>query len=127
MPWEKPSAELTARFDAWLPDDARVERRRMFGCPCAFVGGNMFCGLHERNVIVRLPGPRRDQMLADQRAAPFTVMGRTMREYVAVSGALPRGEKEMAALIADAFAYASALPPKSPKPRKPATPRTRTR
>jgi hypothetical protein len=127
MPWEKPSSELTARFDAWLPKDARVERRRMFGCPCAFVNGNMFCGLHERNVIVRLPQMRRDQLLADERAAPFTVMGRTMREYVAVSGALRRGEDEMAALIADAFAYASTLPPKTPRPRKPATARRRTR
>jgi TfoX/Sxy family transcriptional regulator of competence genes len=126
MPWEKPSAELSARFDAWLPKDARVERRRMFGSPCAFVNGNMFCGLHERNVIVRLPETRRDQLLADESAAHFTVMGRTMREYVALGGALGRDSEEIAALIADAFSYASGLPRKTSKARKPATTRRRT-
>ncbi len=39
--WKKSSAKLIAAFDASLPVDPRVERRSMFGYPCAFTGGNM--------------------------------------------------------------------------------------
>ncbi len=54
MAWEKPSETLIEHFGRWLPDDSNVERRKMFGCPCAFVNGNMFAGVHEQNLIVRL-------------------------------------------------------------------------
>ena len=53
MAWRKSSPELIAAFDAALPDDRRVQRRKMFGYPCAFTGGNMFTGLHQENLIVR--------------------------------------------------------------------------
>lgn len=115
MAWEKPSQELVARFDACLPASERVERRRMFGCPCAFVSGNMFAGIHEQDLILRLSETERARLVAARRARPFAVAGRTMREYVAVSGALALGEADVAALIADAFAFASGLPV---KPRK---------
>lgn len=118
MAWDRPAPELIARFDGWLPKDERVQRRKMFGCPCAFVNGNMFVGVHEQNLVVRLPESRRRQLIAAERARPFTVMGRTMNEYVLVDQALGHDEADLAALIADAFAYASALPPKASKPQK---------
>jgi len=45
--WKKVPAELAAAFDAALPPAVDVERRKMFGCPTAFVNGNLFAGLHE--------------------------------------------------------------------------------
>lgn len=53
--WKKVPGELAEKFLAALPDDPRVDRWEMFGCPCAFVEGNMFAGLHEDRLIVRLP------------------------------------------------------------------------
>ena len=53
--WKKVPAELAARFDAALPVVADVQRRKMFGCPAAFVNGNLFAGLHENRLMVRLP------------------------------------------------------------------------
>jgi len=44
--WRKSPDDLIALFYAALPEDPRVERRKMFGYPCAFVGGNLFSGLH---------------------------------------------------------------------------------
>jgi hypothetical protein len=43
--WKKVFEELATRFDATLPKAADVERRKMFGCPAAFVTGNLFAGL----------------------------------------------------------------------------------
>ena len=52
--WRKSPGDLVALFYGALLDDPRVERRQMFGYPCAFVGGNLFTGLHQESVIVRL-------------------------------------------------------------------------
>ncbi|HVL55007.1 MAG TPA: TfoX/Sxy family protein [Burkholderiaceae bacterium] len=112
MPWIRPAAELVSRFDRWLPQSVGIDRRQMFGCPCAFVNGNMFAGVHEHNLIVRLPQDRRERLLAARDAQPFQAMGRTMREYVAISDPLDRPPDQIERLIADAYAFASGLPPK---------------
>lgn len=107
---------LVEAFDAALPADALVERRKMFGFPAAFVNGNLFCGLHQEDVIVRLPP---DQRLALERqggARWSPAPGRVMREYMM----LPRGV-EAAAMkrwLARSFVFARTLPPKAAKARK---------
>ena len=105
--WKKVPAALAAAFDATLPASPLVQRRQMFGCPCAFVNGNMFAGLHEERLIVRLP----DEALR----RPFVVMGRAMKEYAALEDALDLGEAEMARWIDAAFRRTALLPPKVKK------------
>ncbi len=115
--WKKVTPELTALFDSCLPSGLGVERRQMFGCPAAFVNGNMFACAHETRLVVRLPDAERERLLAEAGAGPFTVMGRTMREYAAIENPLDRSSHELTGWIASALAYAGALPPKSAKPR----------
>ena len=105
--WKKVPAELAAAFDAALPPAVDVERRRMFGCPAAFVNGNLFAGLHEDRLMVRLPSeaPKR----------PCVMMGRTMREYALFADALDMPPREMAGWVARAYAFTRALPAKVPK------------
>ena len=38
---------VVAAYEAALPDDPRVERKKMFGMPCAFVNRQMFFGTFE--------------------------------------------------------------------------------
>lgn len=52
---KKVPAELAARPDGVLPVMADVEERKRFGCPAAFVSGNLFAGLHEDLPMLRLP------------------------------------------------------------------------
>jgi len=74
--WKKVPAELARRFEAALPEAEGVERRQMFGCPCAFVNGNMFAGLHEDRLILRIPD--------EATSRPCVMMGRTMKQYAAI-------------------------------------------
>ena len=91
MAWEKSSERLIEAFYAAVPDDDRVERRKMFGFACAFVNGNMFTGLHQRDMIVRLPEDGRAELLEMPGTNLFEPMaGRVMREYVAVPHAHAR-------------------------------------
>lgn len=108
--WKKAPGELAEKFLAALPDDQRVERRQMFGYPCAFVGGNMFTGLHEDRLIVRLP--------SEAAKRPCVIMGRTMKQYAAFDNASALGKAAMARWIARALDYAATLPPKPTKPPK---------
>lgn len=77
----------------------------------------MFAGVHEQKLILRLPSVRREALIAAGAALPFVVMGRSMREYVAVAEASGAEEAVLRGLVGEAFGYASSLPPKVSKPR----------
>jgi len=115
-PWPKVPTELAAWFDGIVPDAPGVERRKMFGCPCAFVHGQMFLGLFQESLFLRLSEGDRAELLSHDEAAVFEPMpGRPMREYVTVpEGLLP--DHELSAWIERARTYAASLPPKPPKP-----------
>jgi TfoX/Sxy family transcriptional regulator of competence genes len=117
--WHKSPSSLVALFDAVLPDDPRVERRQMFGYPCAFVNGNMFTGLHQESLIVRLDEADRARMKSDHQASVFEPMpGRPMREYISLPEAILDDEAMTADWVRRALDFAAALPPKQKKPRK---------
>ena len=59
------AAAVLSAFETALPDDARIERKLMFGTPCAFVNRQMFFGTFEDTLVARV-GPERVKVLADQ-------------------------------------------------------------
>ena len=52
--FEKSSPELVARFDAAAARFPEAERRKMFGYPALFVGGNLVTGLFAQSWMIRL-------------------------------------------------------------------------
>ena len=123
MAWQKSSPELAELFLGALPDDPAVERRKMFGYPCAFVNGNMFAGLHEQNVVLRLGEAERAEAQRAIGARPFVPMGRPMREYVAIDGSTGLEARRLKPWLARAFAYGRTLPAKQKKEKKPQAPK----
>ena len=114
MEWRKSPPALIEAFDAALPQDPRAERRQMFGYPCAFVNGQMFAGLHQEHLIVRLDERSRAELLAMPGAEPFTPLpGRTMREYVVVPPRLVANGADLREWLDRAFAFALTLPIKT--------------
>jgi TfoX/Sxy family transcriptional regulator of competence genes len=116
MNWRPVSAELARLFSelvSVLPPD--VERRKMFGCPCVFVNNNMFAGVHQENMMMRLPEAER-QALIQADGSPFEpVRGRIMREYVTAPQAMLGNPTELSSWLEKAYAYAKSLPPKPPR------------
>ena len=116
MAWDKPPFWLTELFAIALPERPGVERRKMFGCPCAFAGGHMFAGVIQETVFARLP-PGECAALDDP--PPFEpIPGRPMRAYVVLPEAVLEDEHELARLLDSARAAAAGLPPKVRKPPK---------
>jgi TfoX/Sxy family transcriptional regulator of competence genes len=113
MKWRKSPEALVQKFDAIVPRDPRVERRKMFGYPAAFVGGNLFMGLHQDSVILRLSEEDRIQFLKLQGASLFEPMpGRPMREYVTVPPAMLGQAAALGRWIDRSFQYTTSVPAK---------------
>lgn len=120
MAWRKAPESLATLFHASLPDDPRVEHRKMFGYPAAFTGGHLFAGLHQEDLILRLPEDQRAEAAQAIGARPFVPMpGRAMREYVALGAAGSVEPDQLRAWLARSFAFARTLPPKAAKKASP--------
>lgn len=111
--WKKAPAELTARFNALLPEHPAAEPRKMFGYAACFVNGNFFIGLHEENVVVRLPGGLEQKLAEVRSSAPFDPMGgRPMKGWFVVPKAVVASDAKLGAFIAKAFEEVRKLPAK---------------
>ncbi len=119
--WRKPDEELVRGLDemiAVLEFDRPVDYRPMFGCPAYFTGGNMFAGVWQETVMLRLSEDDRAEVTAAG-GAPFEPMpGRVMKEYVALPPAMVADRDAAAGWVRRAAEYAASLPPKQKKPRK---------
>ena len=117
MAWRKSPEWLVEAFGEIVPEeDPRVERRKMFGYPCAFASDNMFIGLHQENMLMRLPEGDRERFLAEYKTEIFQPFpGRVMREYVVVPHDLVRDPEALEPWIRRSLEYASSIPPKGKK------------
>jgi hypothetical protein len=96
----------------------------MFGYPCAFLNGNMFCGLYREHFILRLPGPVRVKFLAQPGATVFEPMpGRPMKEYVVVPSPVLASDSAIRVWLREARAYVAGMPPKANAKAKAKAPR----
>jgi TfoX/Sxy family transcriptional regulator of competence genes len=120
MQWRKSPQELMDLFANVMPGPPAVQRK-MFGYPAGFVNGNMFMGLFQNDIILRLPESHRQEFLNVDGAKIFEPMpGRPMREYVAVPQRVMADKKKLASWVSRALEYGASLKPKSgtSKPKK---------
>jgi TfoX/Sxy family transcriptional regulator of competence genes len=122
MAWRKSPPALIALFDAAVPEDPRIQRRKMFGYPAAFTDGRLFAGLHQEDFILRLPEAECERLWATGQGRPFEPMrGRRMRGYVLLSAEVLADREALARLLSRSLAHTAALPPKPTKPRRKAS------
>ena len=114
--WKPAPAEAVAAFETSTAGLSGAEPRKMFGYSCVFAKGNMFAGLHEAGMVLRLPEEQRTEFLRLKGAEPFEPMpGRVMREYVVVPGVLLRAPEKIRMWVEKSLAYVSSLPAKPKK------------
>jgi hypothetical protein len=113
----EPSPEVIAAYETALPEDDRVERKKMFGSPCAFVNRQMFFGTFEASIVARV-GPERVLTLAEQPGMQVFTLApdKQWDDYVQME---PTTDPAMLAeLAAEALSWAAALPKKVKLPKK---------
>jgi TfoX/Sxy family transcriptional regulator of competence genes len=112
MKWSPPPDELVAIFNAVLPVDPRVHPRKMFGYPCCFVGGHMFMGLFQDQMMVRLASGDREQLMAKGGSIFEPMPGKPMKEYVVVPPSVLENQNALRDWVARSLAYGGSLPAK---------------
>ena len=114
--WKPAPAEAVEAFAVATSDLSGAEPRKMFGYSCVFAKGNMFAGLHEAGMVLRLPEEQRAEFLRLKGAEPFEPMpGRVMREYVVVPKVLLKAPEQLREWVEKSLSYVSSLPAKEKK------------
>lgn len=110
--WRKSPAELIALFESVMPGTPAVPRK-MFGYPAAFANGNLFMGLFQEQMFVRLPAELRTKLMADGWRRFEPMPGRPMGEYMVLPESLVGRDKELRHWVVKALAYGESLKPKA--------------
>jgi TfoX/Sxy family transcriptional regulator of competence genes len=111
--FEKSPPELVARFDDASARFPEAERRKMFGYPALFVGGNLVTGLFADTWMIRLPETDLAELLALPGATAFSPMpGRTMKGYATLPPDVVADDAALDTWLARAIEFGKALPAK---------------
>src|SRR5258706_15734552 len=110
--FSKSPPELTERFAAVLDDYPDAVRKKMFGYPAAFVGGNMATGLFADQWVVRLPD---DEIEAARNAGAGSfepVPGKAMKAFVVIPAGEVDDDDAIRRWVERGLAHAGSMPPK---------------
>jgi TfoX/Sxy family transcriptional regulator of competence genes len=103
--------ELAERVRSQLNGIPFVEKK-MFGGVGFLIGGNMACGVHKEDLIVRVDPEKHSALLKKSHAKPFDLTGRPMKGWLLVEADGCKTEKQLGAWVREGVAFASTLPPK---------------
>ncbi len=103
---------LADRVRALFVGRTGVREQKMFGGLCFMLDGNMACGIHGNELIVRVGKENLEDALSRQHSRPFDMTGRPLRGFVYVAAEGLGTDEELAEWAARGIAYATALPPK---------------
>jgi len=86
--------------------------KRMFGGIGFMVQGNMACGIHRGELIVRVGPDHHAEALARPHARPFDLTGRPMQGWVTVAQPGFSADADLSQWVEWGVDYALSLPPK---------------
>ena len=104
--------KLASRIRKQLGNRKGLTEKQIFGGIAFLVNGNMCCGVHGEEMIVRLAAEETDKALSDPHTHLFDLTGRPMKGWILVK---PKGLATDAALgkwVGVATSYVGSLPPK---------------
>jgi hypothetical protein len=105
--------KLAGRIRNQLGKKKGLTEKKMFGGIAFLVNGNMSCGVHGEELIVRLAPDETDTALAKKHTRVFDLSGgRPMKGWILVQPEGLKSDKDLAKWVDTGVAYAVSLPPK---------------
>lgn len=109
--------QLAARVRRLLATRKGLSEKQMFGGLAFLLNGNMSCGIHRDELIVRIDPSAADSALSGAGARVFDITGRPMKGWLLVNASAIKDETALAKWVRRSVDYASTLPKKkSTKP-----------
>ena len=110
--FSKSPPTLVERFAAVMDRYPDVVRKKMFGYPAAFVGGNMATGLFADRWVVRLPDAEIERAKAAGAGSFEPVPGKPMKAFVSIPEADIAIDSAIQTWVERGLAHAASLPAK---------------
>ena len=119
MTWKKPSPELEEIVEKAV-GKYECGMKKMFGSRMYFVNDNMWTGVHQDSLIIRMSEEDRGEIL---RAYPEVSMfepmpGRIMTEYIQFPESFVRDQDMLKKWIDRSYDFVAGMPPKKPKKKR---------
>jgi TfoX/Sxy family transcriptional regulator of competence genes len=89
-----------------------LEEKKMFGGVGFLINGNMACGVHKNDLIVRVGAACYENALSRPHTRPFDMTGRPMAGWIMVAPEGCATEDELKAWVEQGLAFARSLPTK---------------
>ena len=103
---------LAARIRATLGPLPELQEKKMFGGVGFLVNGNMACGVHKNDLIVRVGPVAYEKALSRPHTRLFDMTGHPMAGWVMVEPAGCATESDLQAWVKQGLAFARSLPAK---------------
>ncbi len=104
--------ELAGRIRKRLAVQKGLAEKKMFGGLAFLLNGNMCCGVHRRELIVRLDPAKTGAALAEPHTRIFDLSGRPMKGWILVEPAGLADKPALAKWLRLATKFAASLPKK---------------
>ena len=108
----KSPPELVERFATVMDRYPDAVRKKMFGYPAAFVGGNMATGLFADQWVVRLPDAEIEPAKAAGAGSFEPVPGKPMKAFVAIPSTDVDDDAAIGVWVERGLAHAASMPSK---------------
>ncbi len=109
MPYNE---DLAKRIRTKLKSRSGMTEKRLFGGIGFLVEGNIACGVHKQDLIVRLSNEDFDLAIKDANVMVFDISGRPMKGWILVSSRGYASDASLHDWINKGIAFARSLPPK---------------
>ncbi len=114
MPHFGKSPEALVRtFENAMKDFPMAQQRKMFGFPAGFINGNMFAGLFNDKMILRLSSSDAAKLPDTKQFEPMP--GRAMTGWFVVPPRVVKSATKLSVWMETAFGYTRKLPAKAKK------------
>ena len=110
--FSKSPSELVERFGAVMDRYPDVTRKKMFGYPAAFVGGNMATGLFADQWVVRLPDDEVEPARAAGAGSFEPMPGKAMKAFVVIPAVDVADDEALRGWVERGLAHAASMPAK---------------
>jgi TfoX N-terminal domain len=104
--------KLAQRIRKQLGKRRGVIEKQMFGGLAFLLNGNLCCGVHGRELIVRIAPAETDRTLSQPHTHIFDLPGRPMKGWILVRPAGLTTDAALAKWIQTGVKYVTSLPPK---------------
>ena len=107
MPYNE---EIETRIKRVVSNWKNTDAKKMFGGICHLLNGNMFCGVYKDYLILRLGGPKSEEVLKSPFAKPFDITGKPLKGWVMLEAKGFNTDKRLKDWLVLAKAFVKTLP-----------------